>query len=310
MFGQQLIVFSPVNPSSGRWIHGIPWILLLISGVVEADTVALKSGGFIKNCRILEKDPEMIFLRTPGGRMGIPREKIKGIERNKTIFDTYEEKRAKVRNGDWAALFQLAEWCRKEAGLREETYELLERVIALNKNHAVARRLLGYTRIGNRWKLPPPLLIRIHPNDSKDLEKDIREQLSILLMTRRDLQLSGGAPGTNRPEAFYLAYSVVIEDRPASTFFGHVTQGPTTRSTVKFGAAAKWIGRTPWVITLQGTTPANIKNSRNQALIDAIVSNSKKIHDLFDMVVQKRLKELEAADQGSPEGSREQKTAK
>jgi hypothetical protein len=48
------------------------------------------------------------------------------------------------------AHWNLAEWC-KEAGLVEERKQHLAAIIALEPDHAEARKLLGYQRFGSRW---------------------------------------------------------------------------------------------------------------------------------------------------------------
>jgi hypothetical protein len=48
--------------------------------------------------------------------------------------------------GHWA----IAEWCR-EAGLLDERKKHLAQVIALDENHAEARKALGYMAVGSRW---------------------------------------------------------------------------------------------------------------------------------------------------------------
>ena len=123
-----------------------------LAGPAGADTVHLKDGGLILECRILREDTEKVYLRTPGGSMGVPKAVIGSIEKAKSLFDTYDEKLARVPKDDFKGFFALAQWCRQAAGLRQEMYGLLEKVVELKKDHTEARRMLGHARIDGQWQ--------------------------------------------------------------------------------------------------------------------------------------------------------------
>ena len=104
--------------------------LLVALPLLRADTVYLKTGGLIKDCRMLKEEAGTVFLRTPGGQMGVPREDILRIEKEESVFDSFDKQRVKLRKDDANGHFELARWCRQESGLRQEANELLKKVIA------------------------------------------------------------------------------------------------------------------------------------------------------------------------------------
>lgn len=156
---------------------------------VRADTVYLKDGTHIPDCKVTRETPTQVWLRTPVGDMAVPRTEIDGIQRSKTVFDTYEERRAAIRDDDAAGLYKLARWARSTPGLRKESDALLEEVASLRPDHAETRRLLGHAKLGDEWVVPEPLSLSLEVR-GQDAEA-IRKNLGLLLKTRRDVRLEG-----------------------------------------------------------------------------------------------------------------------
>jgi len=73
---------------------------LLAAGVAAADTVYLKNGRRIQGKIVKESDQEVV-LRTPGGRVPVPRKLIKKIERTSPGRTALDMGRQRAREGDF-----------------------------------------------------------------------------------------------------------------------------------------------------------------------------------------------------------------
>jgi hypothetical protein len=265
------------------------------AGRLRADTVVMKDGGLIQHVKVLEQDDETVTLRTPGGKMGVPKAAISRIDKAKSVFDTYEDKRKAVKPGDADGLFNLAEWCRKTGGLREEMFDLLEKVVKAKKDHADARRLLGYVRKGERWELPAPLSIRIVCGD-KDLKKEIFEQLSILLETRKDFQIVDEVyKGTNGCD---LAAAVELGGHSGTTFYGQKVLEAKTHAKVSLKPGAPWIAKDFAGLDVFGVVDTAVGEAKRMVVVDAMTRNAFLVHEFLDRLTLERVKAIEGSKKG------------
>jgi hypothetical protein len=270
-------------------------LTVLIPMAAAADTVLLKNQGKIFNCRILAEEPGgQVFLRTLGGRMGVPRSEIVRIEKQKSVFDAYDEMLAKLGPKDMAAHMKLALWCRSEAGMWEEADELAKKVMAMKSDHPQARRMLGYVRDAGEWHLPPPLSVRCSITADKLLEEEVTKQLGILLPTRKDLQVVPDLKDLKSLNGLELAINVEMNARDRLTFYGQQTQEPTTVATITLTAASAWTGKTPPKLVLEGALLTAIPDARRLAVGDAFTRHPLEVHAFLDNLIKERLAKIEA----------------
>jgi hypothetical protein len=270
------------------------WTLAILFPIAaQADVVFLKNQGTVQNCRVLKEELGRVYLRTPGGQMGIPKEEIIRIEAAKSVFDAFDELRAKLKATDSNATFKLAQWCR-EGGLREEADDLLKKVIAMKSDHPSARRMLGYLRENGEWHLPPPLSVRITITAAKELQEEVDKQMSIILPTRKDLQVVTDLTDVKNLNALELVIAVDTAARDSVTFYGRETQKPTTVVTVNFKPTSAWTGKVPPSLRVEGSLLTGIPDAKRLGVGDAFTRHAEQIHAFFDKVLQERLVKIEA----------------
>ncbi len=284
---------SPCGAASLFFPRFCPLVAVFLAASLRADTVVLNTGGMVYDAKILREEGGKVHLRTPGGLMGIPRSEIRTIKKEKSVFDAYDEKRAKLRKFDSKGQWSLAKWCIQDAGLRQEACELLKEVLDQESDHPDARRYLGYFRVGTEWRQAPPLEVRVNLLAGKEQEKDLREQLEVILPTRTDIRLAKDAPAKNQIDGCDLAVTITTGQNTESRFYGQLLRGPTTHVTVKLSPQAKWIVVPPADLEIFGEVPAGVPNPPGMAVVDAMTQNAKNLHDFFDKLNQLRLKRLE-----------------
>ncbi len=285
-------------------------ILVCTLAPAPADTVRLKEGGIIADCMVAGEENDLVVIRTPGGRMGIPKEAIRAIEKGKTVFDAFQAKKKTIKMSIAASVFQLAQWCR-EKGLRIEMNESLERMIELDPEHAEARHLLGYAKIDGEWRLQPPLLLLLRPTGEKgkDLEEErrnevrdlVREQLAILLETRKDIFVVEKLGRAGEMDGCEFTAAIARGGHDGTTFYGQKVLDAEASCSATFTAAAPWIGRTPLSATVTGTVAKAHADPDRLAFIDAMTRNAKVVHDLLDSIVLRRVQRIEARAAGQEE---------
>jgi hypothetical protein len=266
---------------------------------LRADTIFLKDGTQILDCQVTSETATAVSVRTPVGDMVVPRTEIYRIQRQRTVHDTYAEQLARIREGDANGLFKLAQWCRSANGLRKESDELLAQVIALQENHAGARRLLGHVKSGDKWIVPAPLSIRLVAGggSGKD-ENDLREKLALFLQSRRDVRVAPESAGDSREpgdpfDACTVRASVVIGRRAGTKFYGETIGRASIVATVSLSAESPWIGKTPAKVAVAGEIPEGVGGGGAVAVQNALGSNSQSLHRFLDQVAQLRSRALE-----------------
>jgi hypothetical protein len=261
---------------------------------LEADTVFLKDGTQIPDCKVKSESDTHVSVTTPGGDMVVPKTEVFKILRTKTVQDTYQAQRTAIRDGDVNGLYKLALWCRSANGLRKESDDLLAEVIALKANHAEARRLLGQVKLGGEWVTPKPLSIRLKTSGAEG--PDLRSALDLLLKTRKDMQLASdsgpAAEGSDTLDACNMDSSVIITRKAPGTFFGTVVGEPTYGATVRLQAKSPWIGSTLLKVNADGQVPGKGGNS-GLAVHNAFGTSGAFIHRFLDQLTDLRLKKIE-----------------
>jgi len=264
--------------------------LLLIPAAASADTVRLKTGGLIPQAQILSEDGDTVMLRTPGSRMGVPKDMIAGIEKAESVFDTYAKTRKGIKDKDAPGLFKLAQWC-KDNGLREELHGTLCKVIEADPDHSAARRLLGHVRKGEGWEELPPLVVKVRMVGEKEFQEDVEQQLGIIFETRKDLELFQDDGESDGPGPGAVSFETKVDTGKTATakFYGQTIRGPTVWVEMKLSVQGGFLGRTPTSIDIQGEVSSGLPGGEHLALIDGFNRNHKKIHDFLDTIIEKRV---------------------
>jgi hypothetical protein len=127
-------------------------VALSLAVAAQGEVFVLKSGGRVEG-EILNPNRERgqpYQVRTEEGvKLALADSAVSRVIAKTDLDRQYEALLPKLENtveAQWA----MAEWC-KEAGLSEQRKRHLQAVIALDPNHAEARRALGYQRHGSRW---------------------------------------------------------------------------------------------------------------------------------------------------------------
>lgn len=137
-----------------RWLAAGVALGCLAGGVqcAEGAIYVLKSGGRIEgeplNPQRAAGEPYQV--QTPEGvRLTLPDTLVSRVVVRTELAKQYEtlaQSTPHTVEGQWS----LAEWC-KEMGLLSERKRHLQEVLALDPDHAEARKALGYQRYGSRW---------------------------------------------------------------------------------------------------------------------------------------------------------------
>lgn len=121
-------------------------------GAAQAEIFMLANGGQLQG-ELLNPDesPRQTYrVRTASGiQVTLTRDQVKEVVRRRPEEAEYEAIRHTYPDtveGQW----ELAEWCREHQLLSQrETH--LRRILELDPDHELARRALGYSRVGDRW---------------------------------------------------------------------------------------------------------------------------------------------------------------
>ena len=285
---------------------GLPLTVLILACSVlavsplSADTVFLKDGTQILDCQVTSETDTIVYLRTPAGDMGVPRTQIYRIQRVKTVYDTYKDQLAGIREGDANGYFKLALWCRNVGGLRKESDELLAKVISLVGNNTRARRMLGHVKLGREWVVPEPLSIELRVDTVH--ANDLRMQLDLLLKTRKDVRLapeSASKPGPASKsdggagiDKCTFEASVIVTRKAGSRLYGRTMGHATFAATVSLQARSPWIGRTALKTALDGQIPGDGSDTA-LGIKNAMGRSSAQLHRFLDKLTERRTQLLE-----------------
>jgi hypothetical protein len=138
--------------------HGIGTLFLLGALFVPcaglpADVIKLRNGGEVRgkisrDISIKTADP-LIIETLSGSVLAIERKHIKFATRRLLRYEEYET-RARRTAATVTAQWELAEWCRAKS-MKAEREKHLRRIIDLEPDHLVARKILGYTKTDGKW---------------------------------------------------------------------------------------------------------------------------------------------------------------
>jgi hypothetical protein len=124
-------------------------ILAASASIASADTVILKNGGKLTGVTTRIEGDKLI-VKTQSGTVKFDHGDILKVIHKVTPMEAYEQKAGDVKKGDAEGHVKLADWCAQNDLDHFERVEL-EAAIAADKDHAEARRRLGYEKVGAEW---------------------------------------------------------------------------------------------------------------------------------------------------------------
>ncbi len=127
-------------------------LLAALAAPAAADIIHLKNGGRIEGT-VLSEEGGKVRVRTKFGVQTIDRSLIDRIEKKKTPYEEYLERRAALDPGDADGHFELARFCR-EHGLRKEEAELYRETLKIDPQHDGANEAVGNVRYEGEWMTP------------------------------------------------------------------------------------------------------------------------------------------------------------
>ena len=111
---------------------------MLVLFLVLLDIVVTVDGRRIEG-KVLREDERGVELRVKGGRIVIPRERVKEVLRCPTAEEEYRKRQEDVRDAE--GHYRLGLWCLKK-GLKKEAKEEFEAALRLEPDHTGAREAL------------------------------------------------------------------------------------------------------------------------------------------------------------------------
>jgi hypothetical protein len=130
------------------------WALLsgLWAGCARAEIFVLHDGGKVRGEWVnREQSPRKTYVikTASGGQVTLDVDQVKEVKRQSAADMEYDRIRANYPDtieGQW----KLAEWCRENRLFTQRKVHL-ERIIALDPDHAAARHALGFGQVHGRW---------------------------------------------------------------------------------------------------------------------------------------------------------------
>jgi len=124
-------------------------LALCLSAPAWADEVKLKNGGLLKG--LVREECGRVVVETESGTVTVPVDEVGSVVQDPVGLHEYEERVAELgRNPQAPAVFDLALWA-KEHQLGPYVNTLLYWTLALDPDHAQARKMLNYVRWEGRW---------------------------------------------------------------------------------------------------------------------------------------------------------------
>jgi hypothetical protein len=130
----------------------------LIGATALADTITLKDGSK-REGKIVREDKKQVVLEVAMGRLKaeliLARKDIKSIAKGKSdnekLLAESKRRKARLKKNDASGWLAYARWLDKQSGLSKDATAAFKKVIKLQPDNEIARRRLGYHRVGKKW---------------------------------------------------------------------------------------------------------------------------------------------------------------
>ena len=126
------------------------FVVCLATPVAFGDKLYLKNGNVLEGKLVRETATHYYFKMKGMGEQPIAKSQVVKVERSKSAFDEYAEKKKALAKDDAEGHYQLGLWC-KENGLRNEAKAAFEAAVEIDPDHAGAREELGFVKYEGEW---------------------------------------------------------------------------------------------------------------------------------------------------------------
>ena len=126
----------------------VTFCLAAFATVTYADRVILKDGRIFEG--VVKVSAGEVLIEMQLGTIRVPLSEVKKIDRQPTSVEQFKQRLSQINRTDATALIDLAIWAR-EKGLHKQCKEVLEKVLELQPDNELARKLLGFVRVDNKW---------------------------------------------------------------------------------------------------------------------------------------------------------------
>ena len=186
-------------------------LLALAACNADADMLLLKNKTLVEG-RFVEKSADSLTLENFDGNVTVKFGDIRRWTKEKSAFEVYGERLAKLKDGDADAAYALAKWCR-DRKLWEQAKPLLEKTLEMKPGRKEAAKDLDLVNRGldEAWKaslVPLTVLIGIR----QDLTREEIEKLAV------EVKAAGAKLAAATHGAMYFA-EIVLTDGKAE---GHL----------------------------------------------------------------------------------------
>ena len=122
-----------------------------LNGGVFADTVTLANGNTLEG--VVRYEGNKIIIEMAGGVVVLDKNKVIQVEEKRTPLHEFNERYAALKKNEKATAEEYADLARMadENGIKRHSDELNRKVLSLDKNHAGARKALGYIKQDGEW---------------------------------------------------------------------------------------------------------------------------------------------------------------
>jgi predicted esterase len=119
---------EPVMRVVAFWLIALP---------AFADIVTLKDGRKFDG-RLISEDDNAVKIRTPQGVKTFPRAQVENVRKQKSVYDTFDEKLAEAKD-DVKALIKVGQWAASNK-LYPEAVKTYQKVLSIDPNNAAAKK--------------------------------------------------------------------------------------------------------------------------------------------------------------------------
>ncbi len=176
-------------------------VVLLLVATAAADVLVLKDGRRVDGT-IVSETADKIRIKTSFGETEYARADVVNIERGKSKAQQLSEREAAAKTAE--EMFQVGLWAEKNVS-KGEAKRLMNRAIALDKDHAGAHGWLGHVQYKNEWMTP-------EQRDAR-MAKDQEDEMLARGLVRYDGPAeSGGSRWVTPEEKAKLDAGLVLEN--------------------------------------------------------------------------------------------------
>ena len=124
---------------------------LLLSPVVFADDVTMKTGKVYKDLTLVkETKSAYIYLTHEGRRLTLGKKSVEKVEKKPTVRAELQGRLKKVARRDADALAELGAWANSK-GMGKDARSILRKALTIDRNHVKAHEALGDHLLKGKW---------------------------------------------------------------------------------------------------------------------------------------------------------------